>query len=57
MMGNGYPCKGWKSGLLHAGVLFLVIFLAVTAANFATRACPWANGQHVPTPPAAAQIK
>ncbi len=57
MTENGCPCKGWKSGLLHAGALFAVIFLAVVAANCATRACPWLNGQGGQTPPAAVQIK
>ena len=50
------PCKGLKSGLIHAAALFAIIFLAVTAAIGVSHHCPYLNGT-VPTPPAAALVK
>ena len=57
MTGNGCSCKGLKSCFVHAAGLFIIIFLAVTAANFATHLCPWLKGQSAQVPPAAAQVK
>jgi hypothetical protein len=57
MTDNGCPCKGMKGGLVHALALFLIIFVAILAANFATHLCPWFSGQITHPPAAAAQIK
>lgn len=54
MIESGCPCKGWKNGVIHAAALFLIIFLAVSAANCVARICPWYQGK---APPAAALVK
>ncbi len=57
MSENGCPCKGLKSGLIHLGALFGVVFLAVTLATCAANQCPWCQGKAGQVPTAAAQIK
>ena len=57
MTENGCPCKGMKSCFVHAAGLFVIIFLAVAAANCVTTLCPWSKGQAPQLPPAVSQTK
>ena len=45
MAENGCPCKGLKTGVIHFVALFVVVFLAVTAAICAANQCPWCQGK------------